>query len=839
MPFKNTTLAGFCSSSRAYDVKVFSADPSGLKRATRRELNAKDREKVHAVRRTGACLTCRMLKVPCDVPDPENPGPCKRCLAIASRPHQKGLLAFRESLDIEYTSLQSPKLLTLLSKTVDRTQGVFSLSVPEIMSNIFTWMSPDQTKVPERSIVGALICSDQFHDSARNDGFLGGELLEKFRVMVYSSSLAYVYNSGSREIYDSDLTMRDLHRITYAMGSDLLLFLDTALVPHQLAQLSQEQLTGLFVVIFGIALAVAYSTAVYDSPTFSTGVETGGDTPRTLWQALQQHLSQMLAHYLVILGARLGLVLRGDSEKQIISSLMSAIIYRGKFVWVAQQRALELPEPSASPSTPLTETTEKTEELFVLNIPDDEAKVDPTVGALGLRRLDSYRSTPVKVRSLQTIQNTLKPIIPSDNDQEPDLRRCHNKVVKERPLRDDRSCPTARRSNQARLHAIRAARNKRRLEACSHRSQTEPLGHVQASTPTIANGDTYTFQISQAGSTSSPTSATGSDGITSPNGDATASSTTSAANASSPFEPVTTDLDFDMNLSSDPFGLGWLPEPEPEPEPEPKLPPILGSTTNAGGSDDRIAPFSPSEWGVQSPEPSTYTWGLQGWTSNRSINTNLNTTTRASNKPPTREPPSFWRSQEVFRVPPSPRMTITRTTDFGRWADLGSSTNQASQQAALFAPSSQQAALSDDRSFSNDTRSSIYPEGSLIGGARSPFALYSPSRDSSKEDDIDELALPGSVYHQYQSSYGSGSSSNPRPTKKQRTDNDQVDNLARTQQERLAAWDALRNVRQKSKDTVAEMMRGLKRAQPDIYDTSVSFYDANTYFGPVKKRPVI
>lgn len=64
MPSKNTTLAGFCSASRAYNVTVFSADPSGPKRGIRKKLSAKDRAKVHAVRRTGACLSCRMLKVP-------------------------------------------------------------------------------------------------------------------------------------------------------------------------------------------------------------------------------------------------------------------------------------------------------------------------------------------------------------------------------------------------------------------------------------------------------------------------------------------------------------------------------------------------------------------------------------------------------------------------------------------------------------------------------------------------------------------------------------------------------------------------------------------------------
>ncbi|KAM7220561.1 hypothetical protein V8F06_004150 [Rhypophila decipiens] len=295
MSFSNTTLASFCTPSRAYNVTVFSANPNGPKRGICRKLTAKNRAKVNAVRRTGACLSCRMLKVPCDIPDPENPGPCKRCLAIASRPQQKGLLAFREcirtkirdvnifehSLYIDFTSLHSPKLKSLLSKTVDPAECGPSLSLPEILSSIFTWMVPEKSIGPERSIVGALICSEQFCQLHTDGGFMGGELLEKFRIMIYSSPLAYVYDSGLREVYHSDLTMRDLHRITYAMGSDLLLYLDNALVPHQLAKMSQAQLSGLFVVIFGISLAVAYSTAVYDSPTFGAGTDTGGQERRS------------------------------------------------------------------------------------------------------------------------------------------------------------------------------------------------------------------------------------------------------------------------------------------------------------------------------------------------------------------------------------------------------------------------------------------------------------------------------------------------------------------------------------------------------------------------------
>ncbi|KAM7194134.1 hypothetical protein V8F33_007461 [Rhypophila sp. PSN 637] len=612
MSFNNTTLASLCSPSRAYNVTVFSANPNGPKRGIRRKLTAKSRAKVNAVRRTGACLSCRMLKVPCDIPDPENPGPCKRCLAIASRPQQKGLLAFREcirtkirdvnifehSLDIDFTSLNAPKLKSLLSKTVDPDECGPSLSLPEILSNIFTWMVPERSVGPERSIVGALICSEQFRQLHKDGGFMGGDLLEKFRVMIYSSTLAYVYDSGSREVYDSDLTMRDLHRITYAMGSDLLLYLDNALVPHQLAKMSQAQLSGLFVVIFGISLAVTYSTAVYDSPTFGAGTDTGGQTPKTLWHALQQHLSQMLAHHLVILGARLGLVLRGDSEKEVICSLMTGIIRRGNFVWVAQQRAVdsvESPAPSnistsSSPSgrSDLAETTENTEELFVLNIPEADTKSDPTTGALGLKKLDSYRSTPVNVRSLQTIQNSLRAIVTDEDDQDPNETsgRSPQRVSASNGNTSPEESQEARR--QARFFA-----NKRASEAFRYRKSQRASTPAQVSN--TAKDATSTIMPMASSNTTS-----GAESGSSNNHDDTSSTNATSSTPASPFYPLSTDLDLDMDLDADPFGIGWLPDPEPQLETELEAP-VSASDSH---SESTLESGSPKDQGTASQSDS-------------------------------------------------------------------------------------------------------------------------------------------------------------------------------------------------------------------------------------------
>lgn len=141
---------------------------------------------------------------------------------------------------IDFASLSSPKLISLISKTVDLIKTGASSALFNVVKSIFTWMVPEKGSTPDRGIVGALTGSDQFRQLVDGGSLLSQELLEKFRVMVYSSTLTYVYDSGSREVYDSDLTMQGLRRITYAMGSELLLFLNNILAPHHLAKLSHE-----------------------------------------------------------------------------------------------------------------------------------------------------------------------------------------------------------------------------------------------------------------------------------------------------------------------------------------------------------------------------------------------------------------------------------------------------------------------------------------------------------------------------------------------------------------------------------------------------------------------
>lgn len=298
------------------------------------------------------------------------------------------------ALGADFTFLKAPKVISLMSKTIDSAQ-VAPSRLDEMVSNVFTWMLNEAAL--EQSIV-SILCSNRFRELSQD--LLGAELSVRFRAMLYSSSLAYVYDS--RAMYDSDLSVEDLRRITYAMGSELLLYIDTLLAPHHLAKLPHDHLRIFFLVILGITLAVAYSAALYDSPSYGIGSPElyDGNIPKTLWQAMQQHLTQMMAHYLVVLASRLSLVLRRASEREFLSSLMTGLIRRGAFVWVAQQRVVSWSAQDAHSNT---------EDLFVLKIPQT-TNMDPTTNAISKTELDSFRSAPVNVAGLQTMQNSLRAV---------------------------------------------------------------------------------------------------------------------------------------------------------------------------------------------------------------------------------------------------------------------------------------------------------------------------------------------------------------------------------------------------------------------------------------------
>jgi hypothetical protein len=327
------------------------------------------------------------------------------------------------ALGVEVTPLDAPKLERLLAKTI--TSENASPSLESMVSDVFTWIL--NNKPLDQSIVG-MLCSNRFSELSRAP--VDTEFAAKFQALLYSSTLAYVY--ASRTTYDYELSINHLHRITYATGSDILQYIDKKLSPHILAKLTRQQLRVMFLVLFGVTSAIAYSVAIEDSPDFPGVPELyDGQIPKTLWDAMQQHLVQIMAHHLVLLAHRLKLTFPEGSERHALSSSMTGITQRGVFTWVAEMMPTR-PSKSVFPGGD--------DELSRLLIPTS-ANSDPTMNFEG-EHFESYRSGQVSAGELKTVENSLRPV-PQRSDsfcnrasgvQYPDLQIYFGPIKKRRVI---------------------------------------------------------------------------------------------------------------------------------------------------------------------------------------------------------------------------------------------------------------------------------------------------------------------------------------------------------------------------------------------------------------------
>jgi hypothetical protein len=173
-----------------------------------------------------------------------------------------------------------------------------------------------------RHSIVSMLSSERFHGISQV--VIGTDLATKFRLMLFSASLAHTFKPSRGT--DTMPNEGDLRRISFAMGFNLLARLDSTLAPHRLAKLSAGQVQTLTLVLFGLACAVAYCVSLYQSPELDPRIwlppeDDGGPKSRTLWHAMQQHLSSMIAHYIVLFYSRLGFELPPSTERHIITSL--------------------------------------------------------------------------------------------------------------------------------------------------------------------------------------------------------------------------------------------------------------------------------------------------------------------------------------------------------------------------------------------------------------------------------------------------------------------------------------------------------------------------------------
>ncbi|KAK3364684.1 hypothetical protein B0T25DRAFT_576893 [Lasiosphaeria hispida] len=404
-------------------------------KATKAKLTADEKKKVLEVRRQGACLRCRMLKIQCS-----NENPCQSCLQSAVRGSERKVLSFcycvrtrfadvniffSAETGASFNNMQIETFMSRMSVLLARIAAPahFTLNSEGVFNDTLTsWLTNPNFSLPNGSIVG-LCCSSllsvQFHDESLSDDGLTTE----FRRFLLATSLSHTGWRGR----EGELKPRDLAIIGHVSGYRLIKRLDRVLTPQFLAKCDKESCQVLFLLVLGTILGIGYSASTQtESPSFpSETLSAEFQQSPTLWLAMKEHLCQMLAHHLIFLGSMLGIKLETQLEQLIIDTAAKRWNKMESFVWAD---ALPTPPPSkpdpptrdlnfadqnppyweSTPETP----TQSTPPLIPFRLPDLQAYQAETVASWS-QNPQSYLDMTDEPESYETPSAELGPSPPT------------------------------------------------------------------------------------------------------------------------------------------------------------------------------------------------------------------------------------------------------------------------------------------------------------------------------------------------------------------------------------------------------------------------------------------
>lgn len=142
-----------------------------------------------------------------------------------------------------------------------------------------------------------------------------------FQRMMYAISLAYTQPTAPDRHH---LSISELHQIGSIAGHDILNILEEKLRPQSLKKCSGDDLRVLFLLVVGTILAVGYT----ELPATRTEIN-----QLDQFKAMQNHLCQILAHYVIYLGSQLKLPIANGADQFILEAAPARWHKEGIFQW--------------------------------------------------------------------------------------------------------------------------------------------------------------------------------------------------------------------------------------------------------------------------------------------------------------------------------------------------------------------------------------------------------------------------------------------------------------------------------------------------------------------------
>lgn len=207
----------------------------------------------------------------------------------------------------DFNTIQQSCSALMEEHTELRFSEVVQWDINALATDFFTWIIVDSVHPAATSRVGIL-------SSAECQGllrfYLNDDLCINLGLLVKISSLLYNGNGSPHPYYGRErlILMRSL------VGARLLKSLEVTLKSSILTKASREKLTGLFLVLLGVVIAVSY-------------------TVTTSMEEARCELSRILAHHMVVIGERIGLLDYDVKKQQLVENCHNLWNKTGNFKW--------------------------------------------------------------------------------------------------------------------------------------------------------------------------------------------------------------------------------------------------------------------------------------------------------------------------------------------------------------------------------------------------------------------------------------------------------------------------------------------------------------------------
>ena len=140
--------------------------------------------------------------------------------------------------------------------------------------------------------------------------YLDEDICTNLRLLVKTSSLLFSREDSPHPCYDSG----QLNIIRSSVGAKILKSLEPALKSTALANASQDKLKGLFLVLFGMIIAVTY-------------------TNKTVYEEARHELLRILVHHMILVGERIGLLDCESTKYRLVENCHNMWNKAGNFQW--------------------------------------------------------------------------------------------------------------------------------------------------------------------------------------------------------------------------------------------------------------------------------------------------------------------------------------------------------------------------------------------------------------------------------------------------------------------------------------------------------------------------